>query len=250
MAADTVTLALEGEVPIAAFAKAVGNFEELVRVLSSDVAREGNIRWVVEDLRIGSTVVTIRAVSSDEEAVDRVVGAYSAIGRSLQRNQTIPYSGRVIRLAENIRSVLNGNVTAVRFETPLEDITIYGAGIGLRVMPATSAHGAVTGRVQTLTSRNRLRFTLYDLLEDRALSCYLDPGNEELIRGAWDRMARVEGWLSRDSLTGQPVSIRQIRNVTLLPEVPAGTYRQARGAAPLEPGDLSAENAIRRLRDA
>ncbi len=120
---------------------------------------------------------------------------------------------------------------------------------GIQTSPSISI-GAITGRVQTLSSRSGLRFNLYDTIHDRAVACYLGPGQEEIMRGAWGNRATVVGRVSRDPLTGKPISIRDIRKVELLDDVAPGAYRQARGVVPWEPGDILPEEAIRLLRDA
>ena len=120
--------------------------------------------------------------------------------------------------------------------------------LGGRVEPSVSI-GAITGRVQTLSSRSGLRFNLYDTVHDRAVACYLGQGQEEIMREAWGNRATVVGRVSRDPVTGKPLSIRDIRKVELLDDVAPGTYRQARGAIPWEPGDILPEEAIRLLRD-
>ena len=78
------------------------------------------------------------------------------------------------------------------------------------------AYGGVTGRIQTLSSRGGLRFTLFDTLFDRAVSCYLAEGQEELMRDVWGRMAVVEGLVTRDRATGRPQVIRSVRGVTVV----------------------------------
>lgn len=119
-----------------------------------------------------------------------------------------------------------------------------------RPLPPTRAYGAVTGRTQTPNNRQGLRFTLYDALHDRAVACYLEEGREELMRGLWGRMAIVEGWVSRDALTGRPITIRHASNVTPLREVEPGSLRNGRGIARPPAGAELPEVAIRRLRDA
>ena len=113
-----------------------------------------------------------------------------------------------------------------------------------------NAYGSVEGRVQTLTSRGGLRFVLYDSLFGRAVYCYLQAGGEDLMRGAWDRRAVVEGWVSREPVTGRPVSVRQVTAVRLLDEIEHGQFRKARGAVPPVEGRPPPEDTVRMLRDA
>jgi hypothetical protein len=110
--------------------------------------------------------------------------------------------------------------------------------------------GAVEGRAQAISSRHGLHFTLYDLLWDRAVSCYLVDGHEAIMRNVWGRRAVVEGWITRDPLSGHPQTIRQVTRVTPLPDLPTDDYRRARGACPPHEGAPLPEVIIRHLRDA
>jgi hypothetical protein len=95
-----------------------------------------------------------------------------------------------------------------------------------------------------------LRFTLYDLLHDDAVSCYLEEGYEDIMRTLWGKLVTVEGIVKRDPLTGAPQTVRQITKVEPMPEVEPESWRRARGIVPIGPRGLMPEKAIRRLRDA
>lgn len=111
------------------------------------------------------------------------------------------------------------------------------------------AYGSIEGQVETLISRRRLTFTLYDSLSDQTVFCYLQQDQAELIRDAWGRWAIVCGWIRRDPNTGRPVAISPVRAIDVVPEVQPGSYRRARGVAPADAAEPSPEVAIRRLRD-
>jgi len=143
------------------------------------------------------------------------------------------------------RGVVNGNVTAVRFETADSDIVVSERPEILVLPPAFSA---VEGRIQTLTNRYSLRFTLFDFLHDRAVNCYLHEGQETIIREAWGRRAVVEGVVTRDAESGRPTSVRNISSIAILPDNMSG-YQEARGIVPVPDGAPSPEIIIRRLRD-
>jgi hypothetical protein len=113
-----------------------------------------------------------------------------------------------------------------------------------------SSYDVVEGRVETLTSRKALRFTLYETITGRAVSCYPGEGSEEQMRDIWGRRTLIDGWVSRDPLTGFPVAVRKINSINVLPEVPTGYYRNARGASPRLDGEPLAETVIRLMRDA
>ena len=111
----------------------------------------------------------------------------------------------------------------------------------------TKSLGTIRGRVETLSHRKHLRFTLYDLATDKAVGCYLHPHDEEQMRDAWGRVADVAGLVTRDATTGRPLTIRRVTSVQIVEEGTPGGYRRARGAIA---GTESAEKVIRRIRDA
>ncbi len=247
---DSITLALSGEVTLQEFASASADLSALVNALAADIAGKEQTEWFVEYLDAGSATMTFVGQAENEAVVEQVVRGYAVVGRSLESGETPPYSPRVEKAAKRITSLLNGRVTAVRFETPQESATVVSPSVPHEAQRQFHAYGSVEGRVQTVTSRGGLRFVLYDSLFGRAVYCYLKPGGEDLMRGAWDRRAVVEGWVSREPVTGRPVSVRQVAAVRLLDEIERGQYRRARGAVTREKGQPLPEEAVRTLRDA
>lgn len=251
MANDTVTLALHGEVSLQAFAEAVQRFDKLVKALARDTGAR-KTKWQVIDLEVGSTLTTARGTGQDgqdaQERVEGVVRNFLRVGRALERHEPLDFSKQVRDEARQLTALLNGDVTAIRFETAEADATVRAVSALVPPEQSFVTYGAVEGRVQTLTSRGGLRFTLYDLFHDRAVSCYLAPGYEDQMRDAWGRRAVVEGRVSRDGATGRPLAIRSVTNVAVLREVEPSAYRGVRGISPS--GGLSAEDAVRRIRDA
>lgn len=245
-----MTMALNGEVSLEDFAQAMAHFRGLVDALKADVSPRARIDWLVDELEHDGAVATVRGISPTMDAVEPVSIAYLVVGRALADGRRVPYSTRVAQEAAALARLLGGPITSIRFETGADDVTVVDpAGVGERP-PISAAYGVVQGRVQTLTSRQSLRFTLYDAVHDRAVACYLDADQQELMRNVWDRRARVEGWVTRDTATGRPMTIRRVRQITLVDDVaPGSAMLAARGIAPLGPGDPSAVEAIRRLRD-
>lgn len=251
MPRDTMTFILDGNVSLANFETAVRAFRETVDALSREVAPAGHINWVVDVLETGSTMLGVRGESPDAAEVERVVDAFEAVGSALERSDPIPYSQAVDVPMRRMLAVLNGDIPRVRFETPERDFTIESAPELRRpVAPASGrgvAYGAVRGRIQTLSSRNHLRFTLYDRVDGRAVSCWLRDGQQDLMRNVWDKYASVEGRVTRDSI-GRPTTVRDLTAVHVLPE-PRGDWRRAAGSLNWRPGDEPAEVTIRRFRD-
>ena len=247
MAKNTLTFELGGRVEIADFANGVAAFRRLVVALTP---RNSGVAWVVEDLQPGSALVTVRGESDDPTTVERIIDAYEKIGAALSWHEDLPELNQRAQAASYAVRDLTGVADYVRFETPDTDYTIYRNGHTPSRPTPTVSIGAITGTVQTLSNRGGLRFNLYDTLHDKAVACYLAPGQEELMREAWGRRATVTGRVSREAETGRPIAIRQIVAVDTLSDSPIGSYRRARGAVPWQPGDPRPEDVIRQLRDA
>ncbi len=249
MTETTLTLVLGGEVPLDRFAESMQGFRQLIEALTQEVSGGAKIAWVIDELAGGSAVATIRGEAEQIEDVERVVRAYAVVGKALERHEVIPYSERVAKAARKLASVLDGNVTSLQFETETETATITEGTPG---QPRTYrvAFGALEGRVETLRSRHRLSFTLYDAINDEAVYCLLRPEQTELVRNAWGRRVIVKGWIERDPASGRPMKIDPVEGITILPEVVPGAYRRARAVAPAPPGAPSSAEAMRRMRDA
>lgn len=253
---DTVTLQLRGEdIRIEAYAQAIRHFSLLMDELSRAAGAKG-LRWEVSYLETGSATTQIKASSNgfQPEQVDEVVRSYLQIGKALSEAVVLPFSDEVKRQAISIAKVLEDDpdVEAILFETP-EDQALVSRAIDedarAQARQPSQAFGAVTGQIQTLSSRNALTFTLFDRLHDRAVRCYLDEGQESLVEGAWQHNATVTGLVTRDADTGRPVNVRQIESVEVLPNDPRA-WEQARGALRVDPGTPPPEIRIREMRDA
>ena len=256
---DTVTLALQGTVPLSEFSTAVAHLHGLIGALAAE-AQAGDVTWQIEALEGGSASMTARGVAENgvpPERIDRVVRDYLEVGRALEQRTTIPYPPAVRREAEALVEVLkSARIEEVRFETDESEAIVRQvseAHGGTRDTPTTQrrgAYGAVTGRVQTLTSRNSLRFVVYDHIHDRAVPCYLVEGREDMMREMWNRMAHIEGWVTRDPESERPRAVRRVTRVTPITEAEPRDYLRAREALPLAPDAELPEHAIRRLRNA
>lgn len=246
MSGNTLTFELGGQVEIDDLENGVVRFHRLVSALATGVA----VTWVVEDLSIGSATITIRAVSSDDAGIERILEDYASVGHSLAEGEPLQFTQGNVTKAANEIALLAKSHDYIRFETPYTDYTIYSNGTTLEESDSPRITlGAVTGAVQTLSNRARLRFNLYDTIHDKSVSCYLSPGQEELMREVWGRQARMTGTVSREAGSGRPIAIRDVLKVEPLEEVQPGSYKLSKGVVPWKPGDMRPEEAIRRIRD-
>jgi hypothetical protein len=250
MATDTLTLALEGDVSLQEFTQAMSNFRDIVEALTSEVTTNAHVEWLIDDLQAGSAIATIRGITQQAEVIGTVISAYIAVGHALQTNQPIPYSERVRRPAVALSRLIDGHITALRFETAQEDVIVDIRGLesGVAIQPLQS-HGVVSGTVETLTKRRGLKFTIYDGIFDKPITCYLKEGQEDLIRDFWGKQVAVSGKIYRNAQTGRPYAVRNITIIRPIEDVPPGSYRRARGVLAGKLGQ-SPEQLIRSLRDA
>ena len=245
MADDTVTIVLGGEFEVSEFLGGIRLFRNLVR----DLSRDKQVKWVVQDLQVGSATATLRGEAEDIGDVDAVVANYGAVGEALEQQRPLDFSPDVNRSAQEIRR-LAGSIKYVMLQVAERDYTVSSNGVTPARLPLSVIIGAVTGRVQTLINRGSLRFVIFDSIHDQAVPCYLQPGQEDLMFEAWDRRARVSGTVSRDPHSFRPVAVRHLLDVEVLEDVAPGSYRKAWGAIHRQPGDTLPEDVIRRLRDA
>lgn len=248
MATETLTLRLQGDVPLADFARAIARFSELVKALTEEVG-DPTIDWTVADLERGSVEATVLGTAPKIEPLVRVRNAYLNIGRALEASEPIAYPEKIRKPASGLQAILNGRTTEAIFETSQAEAIVRAAPLPASQRAAVVTKGAVSGRVQTLTNRGSLRFTLYDLLHDRPVSCYLAEGREDLMRDAWGKLAVVEGTVRRHPITGRPLTVRNVTAVDVRPDPSGDAYTTARGAVPLLASGLMPEDAIRHLRD-
>ena len=110
------------------------------------------------------------------------------------------------------------------------------------------AIGAIKGRIQAISSRNRLRFILYDTLFDKPIPCFIEENQKEMVVQYWDKLVFVSGEIIRNPATGVPIRMEHITDIELVPASEPGSYKNARGIlAGL--WDEPSEVLIRRLRD-
>lgn len=251
MPGETLTFHLDGEVSLMQFRRAVEAFSEIVSRLTHDVAKDDGVRWIIESLDGGSARETVRGISHRNVAsVHKVVAAFEDVATHMQRGDaSVGRTKAVQRSADEFLRMLDEGLLGVRFETEERDFTVARPADGARFsVPVVTSLGAVDGKIQTVSDRGSLRFTLYDTMNDRAISCYLRKGDEDRLRGLWGHRAIVEGRLSRDGSTGRPLTIRDITDIVPMPDVDTD-WRAGIGAVPTGPNGLSAEDAIRRVRD-
>ncbi|MBZ0304808.1 MAG: hypothetical protein K8I82_01950 [Anaerolineae bacterium] len=248
----TLVLALEGDVTLDQFSEAVNHFHKLLLQLTQEVAADTPIEWDLEDLQYGSAIMAVVGRADYDEPILRVVSAFEDIGQSLQHHERIPFSRHVAKEGEALTKLIKGNVKAVRLGTARKEAIIYSLFDARKISmtkPMVS-FGTVKGRVQAISNRGKLRFTLYDAVFDKPISCFVKEDRQNVLTDIWDKVVFVTGRVTRQPDSGQPVSVRDIISIDSKPIVEPGSYRLARGVLARSGDSEPAEISIRRLRDA
>ena len=250
MPKNTISLKLNGDVPLAEFSKAMGHLSALIEELTKDVSGKVEIEWEIARLEGGSATAVIAGRSYDETAVEKVVQAYEVIGEAIEKDEPIPYSTSIADEARAITQILNGKITSIEMSTEDFGVSIEKSLEIEGEYDKEYSYGTVTGTVETLSKHGRLRFVLYDSLFNRAVICYLNQDQHSLMLDAWDKRVTVAGKVFRDHVTGRPIEIRDISYVEPRKEVPPGSFMKVEGVIPWKEGDEYPEEIIRRYRDA
>lgn len=251
MSDNTLTMMLEGDVRLEQFTRSLHHLHNLVGMLTREVADNTKIEWFIEALQGGSALATIAGVAEEESAVYRVIEAVNTVGQALQDQKVIPFSAAVAHEALALTGVVTDDVTEMRLMTANGDSVIYGQfKESLQSVGQRQSFGQVKGRVQAISNRGNLKFTLYDTVFDKPVTCFLQKGQEEQLRHIWGNEIIVSGRVTRGAQDGQPKSVRDITGIYPLVEYLPGSYKQAQGVFAWQEGDEPAEDSIKRVRDA
>src|SRR3990167_8496332 len=127
------------------------------------------------------------------------------------------------RYAHDLVSVIDHRITSIRFETAEKDFVIASRPTANIQEPQIKyAWSSVKGKIETLSERKKLSFTLWDSLYDKPVSCYFKEEQKDTMRNAWGKRAIVSGKVGRRTETGRPIVIREMRQIRLLGDVEPG----------------------------
>jgi len=257
-----LTIALDGELTPNDLAEAISAFARLLGALLVEEAPAVPLEWVIRELRSGSSVTAEcrmigRADANDAKWVLRVIAGGERFAAQMEQGVSdIKRSAALCEVADSVQQLIKGRVIRVRLEAPDRDYILAGApATGTdRIESQSLSFGSVHGRVQALSSHGSPRFTLYDIKDDKGVSCYLPErvDSEREMLGFWGTMVEVEGLIRRDADTDQPLTIRDITISAYKPaSVKAGSSlirvedgAQSNDRAPIDEIDRRSECAV------
>lgn len=246
-----IALRANGVMPLNEFRNVVAAFADLIGALSDEIAGKDEVTWQLSGLEYGSAAIQIAGYAEDPMAVRRVVAAYRTVAVAAQERRVIPYSESVQAAVRTLTGVINDHVKGLEFLT-VDSRTMVSAPIKAEATEAPvnqASWGSVRGKVQTISERNALSFTLYDSLFDLAVRCTVAADRRELLRDIWGKEVEVTGRVRRDPHTGRPEAISDVTEIEVIElDAPSG-YRRARGILTSVADLPLPEERIRRLRD-
>lgn len=247
MSRNCITVAYEGRVSPRDAKALLSHFAAIAELLSEEVADAKEIDWEVTNIGGGSASISLKGTHDLPESVQAVVMAWETIGTSLKDGSTVPYSDKVKRHIDGIAKQLNARVTAVRFLTASKSFTIHRSEFVPQLSDSGSftTLGSVRGLVQTISTRRKLSLTVYDHLFDKAVVCHLNPDQEDQLLEYMNKEVLVTGRVTRDALTGQARSVREITHIEEISEIDDDSYKVTRGALAWM-GNEPAEKMIKR----
>ena len=245
---SSIALHLTGDLTLDRFKKIVSTLHDGLRSL--DTSRTESVVWRVE-ITPGSTILAVHGLADDQATRKHVAEQCATYVEAAQRvaSGTANAFRRVDRHAYDLLALADENHTiGVGYKT----YRIHASG-GFsppqHIPPpwGTSAYSTIRGRVETLSRRSG-QFTLYELIDDKAVICVMAPALQETMRNLWGHIADVTGLVEHDPETDLPQRITEISDVERVTEGEPDDWRDAIGA--VQDATEPAEVIIRRLRDA
>lgn len=257
MKSKFVSMQLDGSISLEKFSRTLSSWEQLLRAVALEADPDSGVHIILQDLVFGSALVSVEIMLATEAMESHFSNSFRSIGLAVRDGNIVNFPKAIREPAQKLLNALklddggplilstdefdivipNGDMTKIAARNPKQD--------------QLESIGVITGRLQALSSRGALRFTLYDLLNDRAIRCALTEDQRDDVRELWDHVVEVQGLIRRDPATGIPLSIREISRISLA----QGTkikerWLGARGVLQRISPDVASEVLVRRLRDA
>lgn len=213
---------VDGKVSLEVFLASIEAWDSLIKNATNVVGRENVGETQIESLQTGSTLVATETSFQSAAVADRFESivrgtAQHALGISLS-----PLPKRMNTPVRKLRSLaarLPENEGFV-IRTPEEDFLIReelrlsaGASIPIAGAHAAETIGVISGKLESISSRQGIKAVIYDDLFDKAVRLNLDETWHDRIQELWSRDVMASGLIRRDPPTGRPLSVRDLRSI-------------------------------------
>lgn len=213
------------EVRTTAFLKAARIFLDLLREVESSFTKgeKTSLDWFISDLRPGSALMALDApsekplgYSKDDVAKATVEGV-----RELHRSATRPARfndralGKVLDLTTMLRRETNGIKLAAR-EVDCEVESEVAANIAALLDVPFQEWGTVDGVLKMISLAGPARFSVYDVVTGRAVTCHFEDEHLDQVTNALGKRVSVYGLLGY-SADGHLRTARDIISIDVYP---------------------------------
>lgn len=257
MVARSFTIQLDGTVSLGRLTSALEAWQSTLSTIAENIGQSHVLGMKIDDLSIGSAIIQVEVEFDAEEIAIGFSHDYNRVGVQVRDGNILDLPVNLKKPVKKLReAALMDGASGLTLSSDEADILIrpdvwrdpHLAGPSRRTQ--TEAIGVVIGKLQSLTSRNALKVTIYDIINDKAVRCILTDEQHELARDLWDSDVMVEGLVRRDPATGRPLSIRDIRGIRPR-QSPVDTYAwmKARGVLSRVQPESSSEDLIRQARN-
>lgn len=234
------------------FSQTLNAWVKLLRANADIETRRDQYELVVASLSGGSTHVTAAFRTPSPVLSQTFKQSADRAFQSIQRGAVadLPFKVRTAALGfQNARSKRPDMQVSV--STQSADFLVPSQGTAARPKEPTVSLGAIRGRIQTLSSRKGLQFTIWDEIFDRGVQVFISSELHDQLQRLWDHDAEVIGMISRHPDTGQPISIRDVRSLDEVAPRSSGNPNRFKGILKqyITPGS-DPDDMLRRLRDA
>lgn len=245
-----LTFTIDGDVEIDDFVKRIRKFDAVVRRLLHEL-KVPRRDWIITDMDGGSATTTIGATFDSQELVDYIGMSYIELGTEASAERPSVISRFSPKLLSDARAIAasNGHMHDVKFIVGKEEVSLIPESERINLPTRGLAYGEIRGTAETASIHNRQYFTVFELTRGWPVRCYPKVPDLELLRNTLGTTVIVTGMVRRNMETGRPIDV-QAATIETVESVEPDAWKKAIGLVPVSPDSLSAEDAIRRFRDA
>lgn len=233
------------------FSQTLGAWVKLLKASAEVDAGQEKYELVVASLSGGSTHVAAAFQTPSPVLSQTFKQSADRAFQSIQRGTIADLPSKVRTAASRFQDARSKRPDMqVSVSTQSVDFLIPSRGMAARPKEPTVSLGAIRGRIQTLSSRKGLQFTIWDEIFDRGVQVFISTELHDQLQRLWDHHAEVVGMISRHPDTGQPISIRDVRSLDEVAPSSLGDPNRFKGILRqyITPGS-DVDDMLRRLRD-
>lgn len=223
METRTFEFQIDGRVTLEQFFLMTAAWKLLFETVGKLVGESDVLDTEIESLQYGSAMVATQTSFRTKYAADQFT---EYVNESARHSGGFPASPLPQELRTSVRRL---RAVAKKCEpndgfiirTKTEDFFIrFDAPVSMTSgVPAIGSHssesfGVLSGRLESISSRQGFKAVIYDEIFDRAVRLNLDDSWSDRMRVLWSKQIHALGTIRRDFQTGRPLSISEIQSIT------------------------------------